>query len=138
MPWVTSTNYLPVQAAFRTPTSTVVTVGMLARLLFPLQQAVPETASDKQAGDKHWLLSLQASFLQHDVYSLTDSQQLALFPCMADAAHAKLGTMLGNNLARFPPARVIFIYNNNINLGWHQPLINTIQIICKVLPVIAL
>ena len=57
---------------------------------------------------------------------------------MAAAAHTKLCTMLGNNLARFPPARVLFTYNSNCNLGWHQPLINTIQIIHKVLPVIAL
>ena len=46
--------------------------------------------------------------------------------------------MLGNNLARFPPARVPFTYYSNCKLGWHQPLINTIQIIYKVLPVIAL
>ena len=42
------------------PTSTVATVGMLARLLFPLQQALPETTTDEQAGDNHRLLSLQA------------------------------------------------------------------------------
>ena len=41
-------------------TSTVVMVGMRARLLFPLQQAVPDATTDKQAGDKHLLLSLQA------------------------------------------------------------------------------
>ena len=48
--------------AIAAPTSTVVTVGMLARLLFPLQQAVPETTTDKQAGDKHRLLSFQLNF----------------------------------------------------------------------------
>ena len=53
--------------AIAAPTSTVVTAGMLARLVFPLQQAVPETTTDKQAGDKHRLLSMQALFLQHDV-----------------------------------------------------------------------
>ena len=47
------------------------------------------------------MLSLQASFQQHNVSSLTDSRQLALSPYMAGAAHTKLGTMLGNNLARF-------------------------------------
>ena len=41
-------------------TSNVGTVGMLARLLFLLQQAVPETNTDEQAGDNHRLLSLQA------------------------------------------------------------------------------
>ena len=46
--------------AIAAPTSTVVTVGMLARFLFLLQQAVPETTADKQAGDKHRLLSVQA------------------------------------------------------------------------------
>ena len=56
---------------------------------------------------------------------------------MAAAAHTHLGTMLGNNLARFPPARVLFIYNSNCTLGWHQPLINTVQIIHPALPVIA-
>ena len=42
------------------PTSTVASVGMLARLLLQLQQAVPETTTDEQAGDNHRLLSFQA------------------------------------------------------------------------------
>ena len=42
--------------ATATPTSTVATVGMPATLLFPLQQAVPETTTDEQAGDNHRLL----------------------------------------------------------------------------------
>ena len=103
------------------PTSTVATVGMLARLLFPLQPAVPETTTDEQARNNHRLLSLRAQFLQHDVSSLTNSRQLALSPCMAGAAHTKLGTALGNNLAWFLPARVLFIYYSNCNIGWHQP-----------------
>ena len=56
---------------------------------------------------------------------------------MADAAHTKLGTMLGTNLDRFPPAHVLFIYNSNGKLTWHQPLINTVQIIHPAHPVIA-
>ena len=56
---------------------------------------------------------------------------------MAAAAHTKLGTMLGKNLARFPPAHVLFIYNSNCKLGCHQPFIHTIRIIHNVLPVLA-
>ena len=44
---------------------------------------------------------------------------------MAAAAHTKLGTMLGNNLARFPPARVLFIYNSNCKFGCHHAALHT-------------